>query len=77
MAEKVYDMAVKVGEYTNSDGEKKNRYHNIGAVWKGENGSFATLRRTFSPAGVPADPDKDSIIISFFEPKKENADIPF
>ena len=75
--EKVYDMAVKVGEYV-KDGETKGRYENIGSVMKGENGSFCLLKKTFNPAGVQTAEGKDSILVSLFKPQaKENAEIPF
>ena len=76
--EKLYDMAVKTGEYTTSDDETKGRYENIGAVMKSENGSFCLLKKTFNPAGVQTAEGKDSIIVSLFKPKpKGEADIPF
>lgn len=77
--EKVYDMAVKTGEYTTSDGETKGRYENIGSVMKSENGSFCLLKKTFNPAGIQTSDGKDCIIVSLFKPKPkgEAADIPF
>ena len=68
MAQKLYDLVVKTGEYQ-SNGETKARYENIGSVMKGDNGQFAIMKRTFNPAGVPNPDGKDSIIVSMFEPK--------
>ena len=67
--EKMYDLAVKTGSYTNSQGETKNRYENIGSVFKGDKGPYAFLKKTFNPAGIETEPGRDSIIVSMFEPK--------
>jgi len=69
MAQKLYDLVVKVGEYQNAQGETKARYENIGSVMQGDNGQFAIMKRTFNPAGVPNPDGKDSIIVSMFEPQ--------
>ena len=75
MAKKVYDLAVKTGEYE-KDGETKSRYENIGIVMEGDNGMFLMLKRTFNPAGVPdfrGGDDwmmGDTILISMFEPQE-------
>ena len=68
MSTKLYDLAVKTGEYT-SNGETKGRYENVGSMMQGDNGQFLILKRTFNPAGVANPDNKDSIIISCFEPK--------
>lgn len=72
MPSKVYDMAVKTGNYTDKNGETKASWENIGAVWKGDNGSYITLKRTFNPAGISADENASNILISLFQPKKGN-----
>jgi len=69
MAQKLYDLVVKTGEYQNAQGETKARYENIGSVMQGDNGQFAIMKRTFNPAGVPNPDGKDSIIVSMFEPQ--------
>ena len=71
---KKYDLAVKVGEYTNSQGEKKNRYMNVGAVMQGDKGPYLLLDRTFNPAGVPGNEGKSSVLISCFAPDGKRAD---
>lgn len=70
--QKLYDVTVKTGEYTNGHGEKKGRYENIGSMMQGDNGPFLILKRTFNPAGVPNPECKDSVICSLFEPNQAN-----
>jgi len=69
---KKYDLVIKTGEYTDRNGETKGRYENIGAIMQGDNGHYMMLKRTFNPAGVPCDPQRDSILVSMFEPKQNN-----
>ena len=69
---KLYDLAVKTGEYQNAQGETKGRYENVGSVMQGDNGQFIILKRTFNPAGVPNPDCKDSVIVSCFEPQQQN-----
>lgn len=69
MAKIVSDVCVRVG--TKADG--KGRYENVGKKWlKDDGGTFVTLKRTFSPAGVPNPDNKDSIILSIFDKKDNN-----
>lgn len=69
-ATKVYDLAVKTGEYTTGGGEKKARWQNVGAVMeKNDGGRFIMLDRTFNPAGVPNPDNGDRVLLSMFEPK--------
>lgn len=68
---KKYDLSVKVGEYTDSSGATKGRYQNVGVVMEGQNGPYILLNRTFNPAGVPGQADRESIIISMFEPRAD------
>jgi hypothetical protein len=65
---KKYDLAVKVGSYE-KNGETKNKYRNIGVVLDSGNGPYILLNRDFNPAGVPCDPDRESIIVSLFAPR--------
>ena len=73
MTSKKYDLAVKTGSYTDRNGQEKGRYENIGSVMQGDNGPFLILKRTFNPAGVPNPQDKDSVIVSCFEPRDSGA----
>jgi hypothetical protein len=72
---KVYDLAVKVGEYQDQSGATKAKYENVGLVLqKGDGGKFLMLKRTFNPAGVPDFSGKggENILISMFEPKQQD-----
>jgi hypothetical protein len=73
---KKYDLSVKTGEYTDAQGNTKGRYQNVGVVMEGQNGPYILLNRTFNPAGVPGQADRESIIISMFEPRDDNARAP-
>lgn len=54
MVKRLNDLVVKVGEYTNSKGEKKSQYVNVGAELQGDDGSsYLLIDRWFNPAGVP------------------------
>lgn len=74
--QKKYDMAVKTGEYTLSDGTRKSRYENIGAVMQGDNGPFIMLKRTFNAAGVPNPDNRDSVLVSLFQPRQQQQPAP-
>lgn len=69
---KLYDLAVKTGEYE-KDGQTKGRYLNIGAIMeKDDGGRFILLNRTFNPAGVPNPDNRDNLIVSMFGANKQN-----
>lgn len=66
--QKIRDLAVATSQYTDASGQQKNRYENVGALMKGDDGSmFVLLKRTFNPAGVPFKAGSDQIIVSIFE----------
>lgn len=71
MSKKLYDAAVKVGEYE-VKGEIKGRYVNVGAVLEGDSGPYLVLDRTFNPAGVPNPQDRSNVIVSFFKPQAKD-----
>jgi hypothetical protein len=75
---KVKDVAVVTGSYTDSSGQTKNRYMNVGSVLKGDDGSsMILLSRAFNPAGVPFRADKpDQIILSLFDPRPADGAAP-
>jgi hypothetical protein len=77
-SKKLYDLAVKTGEYKDSTGAPKGRWQNIGAVMQSDDGSkFIMMAKWFNPAGVPDLSGKgatsESILVSLFPPKdREN-----
>lgn len=70
MAKKLYDIAVANGSYTDVEGNKKNRYANIGVVMQSDDGNaFAILERNANLAGFPYDATKgNSVVASLFKP---------
>jgi hypothetical protein len=66
---KKYDLVVKVGEYTDSQGQTKGRFKNVGVMMEGDKGPYILLDRTFNPAGVGGNEGRESIIVSLYEPK--------
>lgn len=75
MVKRLNDLVVKVGEYTNSKGEKKTQYQNIGAELQGDDGStYFLIDRWFNPAGVPDFNGKSSARIAVwkFPPREQN-----
>jgi hypothetical protein len=69
---KIYDMAVKVGTYQ-KDGQDKNKYQNIGAVFqKDDGGMFAIIEPWFNPAGAVHDSGK-GVMVSLFSGDKKPA----
>jgi hypothetical protein len=66
---KKYDLVVKVGEYTDGQGQTKGRFKNVGVMMEGDNGPYLLLDRTFNPAGVGGNEGRESIIVSMYEPK--------
>ena len=74
MARKIFDLAVKTGEYTTASGDVKAKWQNVGAVFEGDKGGqFVMLNRWFNPAGVPdlSGKGSDSILLSCFEPRQD------
>lgn len=73
MAKKLYDIAVANGSYTDVEGNKKNRYANIGVVMQTDDGNaFAILERNVNLAGFPYDAEKgNSVIASLFQPDSQ------
>lgn len=70
--QRIKDIAVRTGTYTDNNGEQKGRYENIGSLFKKDNGDlFMTIKATFNPAGVEREAGKDSIIASLFDIKEK------
>lgn len=73
MARKTHDLAVKVGEYTDSSGVKKARWQNVGALMEGDDGGkFIMLAKWFNPAGLATQDGRESILVSAFEPRQSS-----
>lgn len=74
-SKKIRDVVVKVGEYQDRNtGETKGRFENVGALMQNDDeaGSFfIMLKRTFNPAGVPKQDDRESILLSCYVPKEQ------
>ena len=75
MAKKLYDLAVKIGEYE-KDGGTKGRYKNIGAVFEGNDGkgAYMLLDSTCISMQLFAlvnNDRRDSVIVSMFDGSKE------
>jgi len=73
---KKYDLVVKVGEYTDGQGQTKGRFKNIGVVMESDKGPYILLDRTFNPAGVGGNEGRESIIVSMYEPRQEGQQQP-
>lgn len=72
MPQKLRDLAVKTGSYTDSSGQEKGRWQNIGALMKSDDGGeFIILHRWFNPAGVPNPEDRDSLLVSCFKTDRD------
>lgn len=64
--QKIYDLAVVIGQYQ-KDGQTKNRYQNVGAILqKDDGGKFIMLERWFNPAGVPNPDNRSNVLLSMF-----------
>lgn len=74
MSQKIYDLAVKVGEYQDREsGQTKGKYQNIGAIiQKDDGGRFMLLDRFFNPAGLPNPENRTNIIVSLFNVQERN-----
>jgi len=72
MPQKLRDLAVKTGSYTDAQGQEKGRWQNIGALMKSDDGGeFIILHRWFNPAGVPNPDNRDSVLVSCFKPNQQ------
>ena len=74
MSKKIKDLAVATGKYTNSNGDEKTNWLNVGAIIeKDDGGKFMILERTFNPAGVPNPDNRSTLIVSMFDVKKKES----
>lgn len=76
---KKYDVSIKVGSYTDGQGNERNRYKTIGAMWeKDDGGTYLALDSTIVTMELQyiANPKRsERLICSLFEPR-ENGDRP-
>lgn len=71
MAKKLYDVVAKTREWIDKNGEKKGNWVNVGSIWKNDEGEpWLVLNRYFNPAGIPHDPERDTISLSLFKPRQ-------
>ena len=68
---KKFDLVVKVGEYTDNQGQTKGRFKNVGVMMESDKGPYILLDRTFNPAGVGGNDGRESIILSLYEPRQD------
>ncbi len=74
MPRKIKDLAVKTGSYVDREGQQKGRYENVGHILQMDDGSkIMLMKRTFNPAGVPNPENRDTLIISVFDVKEQQA----
>lgn len=72
MAKKIYEVVAKTREWTNQNGEKKGNWLNVGAIWENDDGDpWLVLNRHFNPAGLPHDPERDTVSLSLFKPRPQ------
>lgn len=70
MTQKAYDICVVSGVYFDNNGQKKNRYRNIGSVIvKDDGGKFLLLDPMVNLAAVQREEGRDMVIASLFPPK--------
>ena len=69
--QKLYDLVVKTGSYTDRQGNEKARWLTVGSLMEKDGNKFIMLARTFNPAGVPdlSGKGSDSVLVSMFPPK--------
>ena len=68
---KVKDLVVSSGTYTDSSGQQKHRYVNIGAAMKNDDGSgFLLIHRHINLAGLPFKEGSESVIVNMYDPNQ-------
>lgn len=72
MPTKKYDIAIKLGTYTDRQGQEKGRWLNVGAVMQGDDGNFfALLHRHVNLGGIPNPDGRDSVLASLFPANRQ------
>lgn len=73
MARKKYDVCVKVGEFTDGQGQLKAEWRRVGVMMENDDGSeFMLLNRDFNPAGVVNPDHRSTVLLSMFAPRNDN-----
>ena len=74
MSRKLYDLAVPTESYTDRTGKTRATWVNVGGMFETDDGrKFITLKRFFSPAGIPVDENgnnREAVIINLFAGKE-------
>ena len=75
-------LAIKVGEFTNQQGETKGEYARLGVMMDGQNGPYLIIDPTVSLAGCMAKQNmmnhkagkevRDSVMVSVFDDSQQN-----
>ena len=69
---KIKNLSVAIGKYTDSSGNEKTNWLNIGGIFqKDDGGKFMLMNRTFNPAGVPNPENRETFIVSMFDVKTD------
>ena len=69
MATKLYDLAVVTRKYTDSAGQEKNVWENVGAILQADGEPYMMLKAHFLPAAIARKEGSESILVSLFVPK--------
>lgn len=73
MSRKTHDLCVATSSYT-QNGQKKNRYENIGFIMEGDDGSsFGMLKAYINLADLPRKEGSEFIPVRFFPVKDNNS----
>lgn len=72
MPKKLYDLAVKTGEYQDrATGQTKGRWANVGAfIQADDGGKFLLIDPHFNFAAVAREPGRDRVTVSMFGPDR-------
>ncbi len=69
---KKYDLSVKTGTYE-KNGETKGKYTNVGLILENDEGKrIVMIDPLFNFGAVRREEGKDMVMVSMFEPKKDN-----
>ena len=73
MTKKTHDLAVKIREYTDRDGNQKAQWQKIGALMQArQGGTFIMLEAWVNLAALPRREGSSSVLVSCFEPRDQD-----